>query len=1152
MSSTIRQSNLFAAEDWRTIYNTFRSADFQSYDYETLRKSMVDYLRTYYPEDFNDYIESSEFIALLDLISFMGQSISYRSDLNFRENFLQTAERRDSVYRMADMLGYSPNRSNNASGSLKVASVSTTENIIDSNGVNLANRIVNWNDPTNPDWMEQFMSIINSALKNNQRVGAPSGSVTIGNVRFDHYEIGIPSGRVPIYNFSTSVENRSMKFEFHSVGINETEGVYEESPQIRDSFGFLFKTDGEGNSSPNTGFFFNFKQGSLTNLDFSVGESLPNRLVSLNIDNINNNDVWLFEMSDAGGYIDQWNKVDKLRDSNIIYNDINSETRKLFSTISRANDQVDLLFGDGVFNDIPVGLFRATVRTSNGLSYTISPQEMRNVSVDIDYVSKTGKPERLKVILNLEYTVNNASTREKLSDIKVKAPQSYYSQNRMINGEDYNSFPFTKYNDIIKIKSVNRTSSGISRYLDINDFTGKYSSTNIFCEDGYLYKEEDVDRAQFVWTNASDVQNFVVNTLSTVLTSKELINLYYYNYSTVVPSSTYWIKGSADSNSSSGFFVINPDQTPYQVQPVGEFTSDNRKFIEPGSLLLFRAPDGFYFDLDRELSQGVPTVTGQVTELWASVKSVVNDGTNNGEGWLNGENGPGPVVLTENIPSNAELVEIYPTYNSSLGINLTQELTRKIINNEDFGLRYDIETRSWKIVHPLDVKANSTFSLSNAGNTNRQGEDASWIVLMSNTGPGKYSVNQRRLNFFWGSVDETRFYFDNEARVYDSRNSTVIKDQIRILEGNTLPDSLELFENQKSLEIYDNLKYSDGYRDDSRIKVTYADRDVDGVPDDPRVFRDVVNESVNLLDKLVFFEKFLDYDNFERFRYKSNETVVTRYDNLEEIELNGRFAYPVGTVYYAYEENQFYQLILSSGQRTIISSENYIARIGRQNLKFQYRHNSPEDKRVDPTSSNLIDMYILTEAYNKQFRNWLKDTTGSIIKPELPTVTEMELNYRELQNSKSISDTLLFNPAEFKILFGSQADEEFQATIKIVKSANNRISDSEIKSQVINIIDEYFSIDNWNFGETFYFSELASYIHQELSQFISSVIVVPRSNLRQFGDLYQITCEPNEIFVSDAGVADVEIIDSITASQISSNPETKIFGGYTPTALNNI
>ena len=60
MSSSSRQHSLLAAEDWKKIYQTFREADFQSYDFETLRKSMIDYLKLYYPEDFNDFIESSE------------------------------------------------------------------------------------------------------------------------------------------------------------------------------------------------------------------------------------------------------------------------------------------------------------------------------------------------------------------------------------------------------------------------------------------------------------------------------------------------------------------------------------------------------------------------------------------------------------------------------------------------------------------------------------------------------------------------------------------------------------------------------------------------------------------------------------------------------------------------------------------------------------------------------------------------------------------------------------------------------------------------------------------------------------------------------------------------------------------------------------
>ena len=108
MAITTRQSSLLVAEDWTKLYQTFRNADFQSYDYETLRKSMVDYLRLYYPEDFNDFIESSEFIALIDLIAFLGQSLAFRGDLNARENFIDTAQRRDSVLKLARLISYNP------------------------------------------------------------------------------------------------------------------------------------------------------------------------------------------------------------------------------------------------------------------------------------------------------------------------------------------------------------------------------------------------------------------------------------------------------------------------------------------------------------------------------------------------------------------------------------------------------------------------------------------------------------------------------------------------------------------------------------------------------------------------------------------------------------------------------------------------------------------------------------------------------------------------------------------------------------------------------------------------------------------------------------------------------------------------------------
>ena len=110
MAVNSRQNNLFAAEDWDVAYQAYTQVDLQAYDFDTIRSAMVEYIKTNFPENFNDYIESSEFIAIIELLAYLGQSIAFRMDINTRENFLETAERRDSVFKLARMLGYNPKR----------------------------------------------------------------------------------------------------------------------------------------------------------------------------------------------------------------------------------------------------------------------------------------------------------------------------------------------------------------------------------------------------------------------------------------------------------------------------------------------------------------------------------------------------------------------------------------------------------------------------------------------------------------------------------------------------------------------------------------------------------------------------------------------------------------------------------------------------------------------------------------------------------------------------------------------------------------------------------------------------------------------------------------------------------------------------------
>ena len=89
-------------------------------------------------------------------------------------------------------------------------------------------------------------------------------------------------------------------------------------------------------------------------------------------------------------------------------------------------------------------------------------------------------------------------------------------------------------------------------------------------------------------------------------------------------------------------------------------------------------------------------------------------------------------------------------------------------------------------------------------------------------------------------------------------------------------------------------------------------------------------------------------------------------------------------------------------------------------------------------------------------------------------------------------------------------------------------------------INQFFVLENWDFGDTFYFSELSAYLHAQLGDLISSVVLVPNDPLLTFGDLYEIRCAPNEIFVNAAGVNDILVITALTSSELKTAPNSGV------------
>ena len=1130
MSAIDRQNRLLLAEDWKRIYQTFRNADFQSYDFENLRRTMIDYIRANYPENFNDYIESSEYLALIDLIAFLGQSIAFRVDLNARENFLELAERRDSILRTARMLSYNTKRNIPAQGLLKFVTVQTSENILDSNGRNLSGQVITWNDSSNPNWRDQFIRVLNAALSVDQQYGNPIDRANIYGIPTEQYRFQASNTDVPLYSFSKLVSSRSMTFEITSTTFKGQNYIYEEAPKVGNKLAFLYRDDGQGPSGPNTGFFLNVVQGILNIGSFTITQPSTNESVDIETQGINNNDVWLYKLDQNGVEIEEWTRVPGFEGNNIIYNSLNKNIRNIYNVITRAGDAITLSFSDGTFGNLPLGTFRAYYRISNGLSYTVTPQDIRSVAITVPYISHKGHPESISITLNLTSSIVNASTSETNESIKTNAPAAYYTQNRMITGEDYNISPLTVNQQVAKIKSVNRTSSGISRYFDLIDPTGKYSSTKMFGTDGVLYKENYITVTRFPYNKTSNIDGIIYNKVYDILDRPEIKHFYYSYFLQTINSSLLWKQVFVDTNASSGYII----DTTNTIQVLGDTsTKIALTYFKKGALIKFTAPSGQYFDtssLNKLVTTSTP-ILGMTSYLWAEIVSEVD---NNGLGVNNSgirSNREGAVQISRPIPDGALISAVIPKWTTSLSTSTSMLMTNLIQNNKPFGLRYDVTTQSWKIIYEADLLLSSNFSLNNTGDTSKLHLDASWFLLFT-TDNEYYTIRSRELRYVFESDKEIEFYFDQSNKIYDSKTSKIVKDLITVLGINTKPNSSESFHQDYEWQVISEYTGADGYYDGKKIVISFSDFDDNGVIDNPELFTDITDSlTLPLQNRYIIQKKYYISQGQEDYRYVSNlDNKVKIFASESQLILDGDDR--ADKYFYFVDTNTV--KFLSPISSSLVPSLEYKVFLGRDNLKFQYTHSADYEARIDPGASNIIDIFVLTKSYDLAFRQWLS-IGGIDMMPLPPSSSEL---YNTLSPSlnliKAVSDEIIYHPVHYKILFGASAKEELQASFKVIKTPGQVVSDNDVKARVITAINQFFKLENWDFGDTFYFTELATYVMNKLAPDISNFVIVPKQSGLNFGSLFEIKSSSDQLFINSATVDDIEIIAGITMTNIKS------------------
>jgi len=1051
MSQTKRLGQLNAAESWLNNYRYLVNADFKAYDFESLRESLLNHVQTNYPEDFNDFINSSEYVALIDMMSFIGQNLAFRSDLNLRETFLETAEVRGNVLSIARQLGYKPYRNAGASGFLRISALNTTQNIYDTKGTNIAGRTIVWGDPLNTDFNEQITLILNEAFNKSNPVGRPISSITDSGVVRQLYQLAQPDNRTMVETFTLSARNNSnYSCELTPVNIDlDSQLAIESVPNPYSYLTALFNNDGTGYSNSSNGWFFMFKQGTLKFEDYVLDTRVENRVIDLDGDNVNESDIWVQSIDASGRILSSWTQVTSTVGKNIVFNSIDKDNRKIFEVITRENDSVSLKFGDDVFAEIPMGNIRVWYRESANENITFNPIDVAGLQVAIRYVDSTNTEQDLICTLQLAAPVSSTAS-ESLEQIKNRASRTAASQDRMITASDYNTYPEGKVGGIEKIKAVNRSHAGQSIYADLQDPTGTYRPVITLADDAFIY-EREVTSEDTIAAITGDEDTFV--SFENLLLNRGLHQLYYKKFSAILPSSpTKWVTIEASNASTNGYFTGSDNTGP--PLRIGRGT-----------------PDLKYRTIKKNTLVKLQDEQGQIK--WAKLLDVYREGfglvDNSGTNTGLRANSQGAVFLNS-IVKNSNVVAWIPPLRSIFAPTEKTEIIKELAARRSFGLRYDQEFDRWKLIRQDNIDKASSFDTLYSGDKTNLGLDASWLLRLefdSNTQVWTSVV--RKDQTVLGSANQITFHNQRFGKAVDYSTRREIKDTVKFLAQNAGLNS------EYELDIVEYFKLDDGRYDPKRVIVSMPGVAAGLVPTDPTIIDSILSDSTIMLEKVQFT------DSVGQYTLTPTTTILPT---------------SIGPV------------------------------VGKANLKIQHDHVPLRDNRVDATTTNIMDMFVLTSEYNSSFRSWSINGARDGSMPRAPTSYNLEQLMSAVTLYKSVSDSIIFHPVTYKVIFGKGSDFRNKVIIRVTKSDGTRISDAEISSRVIESINSYFEVDNWDFGETFFFTDMAAWVHKQLGGIISSIALVPRQRGLTSNDLFQIRCEDNELLISSATVNDVEIITS--------------------------
>lgn len=365
--------------------NISKDVKYLNKDFGELRRQLIDFTKTYFPETYNDFNESSPGMMFMELAAATGDILSFYTDVQLRESLLVTVEEKLNFFNLAHSLGYKPKFKTPASVDLDVFQLVPSKNT----GTSII-----------PDFSYALQieagMIVTSETNRNFR--------TIENIDFN-YSSSLDSTDITVYSLDSSgeVEYFLLKKKAKAVSGEIITRTYEfTSPKPYDKIvlpednvlEIIDIYDSDNNRWYETPY-------------------LSQDLIPISVPNLPYNDPHLAKYRSSAPYLIQF-----------------KQTERRFVTRLRENDLFEIQFGSGVSAEYDEEIIPNPFNVGFGLDYF-----ERAVDLSIDpknflYTKTYGKSPS-DTVLTIRYTIGGniqdnvgANSISTISTVNVTTPQS--------------------------------------------------------------------------------------------------------------------------------------------------------------------------------------------------------------------------------------------------------------------------------------------------------------------------------------------------------------------------------------------------------------------------------------------------------------------------------------------------------------------------------------------------------------------------------------------------------------------------------------------------------------------------------------------------------------------------------------------------------